>query len=48
MASPYDVAVGPQGWIYVADAGCHRIQVFGTGATPVAHRSWGAMKAAYR
>jgi DNA-binding beta-propeller fold protein YncE len=36
--SPYDVAIGPQGWIYVADTGCRRIQVFEEGTLSVSDR----------
>ena len=43
-----DVAVGPDGVIYVTDAGNNRVQKSGSAPTPVQSVTWGSMKARYR
>jgi len=46
LGSPTDVAIGPDGAIYVIDG--RVVQKFGYAPTPVQSVTWGAMKARYR
>jgi DNA-binding beta-propeller fold protein YncE len=45
---PTDVAVGPDGLVYVVDASQCTVQVFGDLSTPTLYRTWGALKKRYR
>ncbi len=43
-----DLAVGPDGRIYVVDKGNNRVQVFGAAPVPARVATWGRIKSAYR
>jgi sugar lactone lactonase YvrE len=42
------MTVDESGYVWVADAGNHRVQKFATRFTPTAPRTWGEIKARYR
>jgi len=48
LNSAVDIALGPNGDVYVVDLMGHRIVHLGPGATPIRKESWGAVKVAYR
>lgn len=46
--SPSDLAIAPNGNVYVLDAGANQVQVYGYTSTPTLPRSWGQLKLLYR
>ena len=48
LNSAADIALAPNGDLYVVDLMGHRIVHLGSGATPTRKESWGAVKVVYR